>query len=379
MYYKDFNTTTRISRLAMGAMRLPTTHGEPGAPIDYEKAQAIVDYAYENGVNYFDTAYIYHGGESEKFLGKALSKYPRDSYYLADKFNLQANPNFIEQFREQLTRLNTDYIDFYLIHGIQDPSLDTVAKNGCISYFEHLKEEGKIKHLGFSFHGSPAGFKRMVAMHKWDFVMIQLNYYDWTYGDAKELYEILEKENIPVMVMEPLRGGKLATLSQEAEEILKKEEPEKSVASWAMRWLMDLPQVAVVLSGMSDIRQAEDNIKTFKEYKPLNINEKKVLHEACEVYRPTVAVACTDCRYCTDDCPMGLDIPRIIGVYNEVKLDHIWRLSFLGNLPENKRPNACTACGICKTHCPQGLDIPAHMAELNEMNKQMESMMKKND
>jgi len=371
MQYKNVNGTANVSRLAMGAMRLPTTRPEYGAPIDYEKAQNIIDYLYENGVNYFDTAYIYHGGESEKFLGKALSKYERESYYLANKFNIQANPDYAAQFHEQLQRLNTDYIDFYMVHGVQDPLIDFVSESGCLPYFESLKTTGKIKHFGFSFHGSPAGFRKMLKLHKWDFVMIQLNYFDWIYGDAKELYEMLEKENIPVMVMEPLRGGRLGILSPETEMMLKKVEPERSLASWAMRWLMDLPQVLTILSGMSDLSAASDNIKTFKEHKPLNLEEKQILLDVCKIYRPSVAVGCTDCRYCTDYCPMGLDIPRFIRIYNEVKLDHMWRASFLGNLPEGQRAEFCNACGSCLVHCPQNIEIPKYMAELSKMQKQM--------
>lgn len=376
MQYSDFDGKVRLSCLGMGAMRLPVKQNEHDAPIDCDKAQAIIDYAFNHGINYFDTAYIYHNGESETFLGKALSKYPRNSYYLADKFNAMANPNYAEQFQEQLSRLNTDYIDFYLIHGIQDPFVDMVFGSGCIPYFESLKTEGKIKYLGFSFHGSPDALRRMVAMHTWDFVQIQLNYFDWVYGDAKELYEILAQANIPVMVMESVRGGKLASLTQETNAMLIEAEPERSVASWAMRWLMDLPQVAVILSGMSDVSQVEDNIKTFSEYKTLDELQKSILMKACRMYRPSVAVPCTDCRYCCNDCPKELDIPRIISVYNEVKLDDVWRVSFLGNLPEDKRPNACIACGSCIKHCPQGLNIPAYISELSAINAQMESMMR---
>ena len=370
MKYTEFKGI-RISKLAMGAMRLPVKREEKDMPIDYEKAEGIIDYAYGQGVNYFDTAYIYHSGQSEVFLGKALSKYPRGSYYLADKFNASANPDYIKQFQEQLKRLDTDYIDFYMLHGLQDPLIDTVLNSGCIPYFEALKTEGKIKYFGFSFHGSLKGLKRLLHMRSWDFVMIQLNYFDWFYGDAKEFYELLERMNVPVMVMEPVRGGRLAALTPKAEALLKNVEPDKSIASWAMRWLMNLPQVAVVLSGMSDISQAVDNIATFAEYKPLDDIEKKALKEACEIFRPSVAAACTDCRYCISDCPKGLDIPKLIGVYNEVKLDHKWRISFLGNLPEEQKPDACTACGICVKHCPQDLDIPGYMSELTGWSNEM--------
>lgn len=178
------------------------------------------------------------------------------------------------------------------------------------------------------------------------------------------------------MVMEPVRGGRLASLTPAADAMLTEAEPGRSVASWAMRWLMDLPQVSVVLSGMSDIRQVQDNVDTFKEYKPLDERQKKTLMEACELFRPSVAVACTNCRYCVSDCPNGLDIPRIISVYNEVKLDNLWRVSFLNNLSEDNRPTACTGCGSCAKHCPQSFDIPEFMSELSALNEQMERMMR---
>jgi len=366
LQYKNFNDSVRLSRLGMGAMRLPVKEGEVWSAIDYGKAQKIIDYAYNKGINYYDTAYIYHGGKSEVFLSKALSKYPRDSYYLADKYNFMVNIGFEEQFQEQLKRLNTDYIDFYMLHGLQDPLVDRVLEGGCIPYFESLKSEGKIRNFGFSFHGSIEAFRRLVSSHKWDFVMIQLNYYDWAYGDTKELYKILKQENIPIMVMEPLRGGNLASLTPEAETMLSEVEPERSTASWAMRWLFDFPEIAIVLSGMSNVQQAEDNIKTFEEFKLLNDSQKELLMKACELYRHSVAMACTNCRYCIADCPQKLDIPSIISVYNEVKMDMMWRLSFLENLSNDKRPKDCTGCGICVRHCPQGLDIPACMTQLNE-------------
>jgi predicted aldo/keto reductase-like oxidoreductase len=340
--------------------------------IDYTKAQEIIDHAYELGVNYYDTAYIYHGGNSELFLSKALSKYPRDSYYLADKYNLHAKPDYRKQFAEQLERLNTDYIDFYLLHGLQDPNIDFISENDCIPYFESLKAEGKIKYFGFSFHGSPGGFKRLLPMHNWDFVMIQLNYYDWVYGDAKELYEMAAEKNIPIMVMEPLRGGLLASLTEKSEKMLKELEPNRSIASWWMRWIMGLPQITTVLSGMSDINQLKDNIATFTEHKALKENEISVLLEACEIFRPTIAAPCTNCRYCIADCPKGLDIPRLISIYNDVKLNQEWRISFLGNLSSEQQPSNCIVCNICVKRCPQDLDIPSYITELVNLKNETE-------
>lgn len=347
----------------MGAMRFPTLDGR----IDEAKAQAIIDECFNQGVNYFDTAYIYHRGQSERFLSKALAKYPRDRYYLADKFNLQANPDYRAQFEEQRSRLNADVIDFYMLHSVQDPAIPTMLSCGCIQYFDQCKAEGKIKYFGFSFHGSPEGMRAMLKAYAWDFVQIQLNYYDWQYGDAKTLYELVDEAGIPVMVMEPLHGGKLATLTPPACEILTEALPDASIASWGMRWLMGLPRVAVVLSGMSDIAQAKDNIETFTRYLPLDQGEKEALYAACALYRPAVSVACTGCHYCCPHCPMGLDIPRMLAVYNEIKLDSNWRITFLEALPKDKQPIHCIGCGACVHHCPQNLDIPTYIKALAEI------------
>ncbi len=360
-----------VSRLGMGAMRLPVQENQEGKPIDFEAAREIIRRCIEGGINYFDTAYIYHGGHSETFLAKALAEYPRDSYFLADKFNLQANPDFRAQFAQQLERLNTDYIDFYLLHGIQDSSEEPMLQSGCIEYFREMKAQEKIRHFGFSFHGSPDSLRRLLAAGPWDFVQIQLNYMDWLFEDAKELYEILDQAGIPILVMEPLRGGRLASLNPQTAEKLLAAQPGKSLASWGMRWLMRLPRVAVVLSGMSNPDQARDNIATFSEGKPLSEEESALLMQVCQEYRASVAVACTGCRYCTDDCPMGLDIPRILNIYNAIKLDSEWRASLLYSLPEGKRPDSCIGCGACTGHCPQSFDIPAYMAELAEIMKRV--------
>lgn len=210
MQYKNFKNEISLSRLGMGAMRLPTCGSS--ADIDYEKAQAIIDSAMKSGINYYDTAYIYHGGRSEEFLGAALAKYPRDSFYVADKFNFQAEPDYRKQFAEQLRRLKMDRIDFYLLHGIQDSFVDDILASGAIEYFDSLKKEGKIRYFGFSFHGSPQALRKLIDAYPWDFVQMQLNYYDWYCTGAKELYDILEQANIPVMVMEPVHGGMLARL-----------------------------------------------------------------------------------------------------------------------------------------------------------------------
>ena len=368
MKYKEFKDEIKLSRLGMGNMRLPVLNNDDGQ-IDYEKAKAIIDLCIKSGVNYFDTAYIYHNSKSEEFVGKALAEYPRDSYYVADKFNMMANPDYRVQFQEQLDRLGMERIDFYLIHGVQDALVDGLSQSGCIGYFHSLKAEGKICYLGFSFHGTPEALRRTLNLYSWDFVQIQLNYYDWYFVEAKELYEILTEENIPVMVMEPVHGGLLANMEEKAGAILKGAAPDKSLASWAMRWVMSLDNVQVVLSGMSELSQVEDNLHTFDEAMPLSDSDREKIKEAAAIQHAAVAVACTNCRYCCPNCPAKLDIPTLIKAYNDAKIGGAWRLSSLMSFPQEKWPVACVGCGVCKEHCPQSFDIPTYMGEMKEMLK----------
>lgn len=369
MQYKEFKDGIHLSRLGMGVMRLPVV-GQDDAVIDYKKAKEIIDLCMQSGINYYDTAYIYHGGKSEEFIGKALAGYPRESYYVADKFNLQANADYQAQFSEQLERLCMDYIDFYLLHGIQDNFADSMLDCGCIYYFDRMKQQGKIRYLGFSFHGSPGRLMEIIKVYPWDFVQIQLNYYDWYFGDAKELYEILTKAGIPVMVMEPVHGGLLANLTEKAGAKLRTAAPDQSLASWAMRWVMNLDNVQVILSGMSDITQVYDNIKTFHSQLPLTETEQERIKEAAWIQHSSIAVACTSCRYCCPNCPQELDIPLLLKAYNEAKVGGAWRLGSLYTLPEEKKPSACIRCGSCTEHCPQGYHIPEYMEEMKNMMEQ---------
>ena len=319
------------------------------------------------GVNYYDTAYIYHGGESEVFTGKALAEYPRDSYYVADKYNLDAEPDYTKQFPEQLRRLNMERIDFYLLHGVMDHNIDTFMNNGCLEYFDGMKAEGRIRYFGFSFHGTPNALRRMVSLREWDFVQIQLNYYDYLHGNAKELYEILDEAGIPVMVMEPVRGGLLAKLNDDSAAVLKNAAPENSLASWAMRWVKGLDRVQVVLSGMNGLDQLEDNAAVFSNSDAMSESDMAAVAKAALILRDSIAVPCTACRYCTDGCPMALDIPRLMHMYNEAKLGGAWRLSGLQDLPAEKLPAACISCGACTGVCPQSIDIPGYMRKLADM------------
>ena len=359
----------RLSQLGMGAMRLPQT--EPGfaKPIDEPKAMELIDYCISQGGNYFDTAYIYHMGQSEVLLGKALSRYSRDSFYVADKFNVQAEPDYQKQLARQLERLQMEHIDFYLLHGVTDKLISDYLERGAPEYFREQKRLGKIRYFGFSFHGSPNALRKMLARGPWDFVQIQLNYYDWFHGTAREQYEILREHNIPVLVMEPAHGGMLADLPEEGRNLLLTADPGASPASWAFRFLRSLPGIAVVLSGMSALEQAADNIRTFSDNKFLSEPELSLVRQVSDIIHDLYAVPCTGCRYCCTDCPQHLDIPFLLTAFNEYRTGgeqnlSSWRLARLGALPEDKRPSACIGCGTCTAHCPQGLDVPAYMNEM---------------
>jgi predicted aldo/keto reductase-like oxidoreductase len=367
MIYKTFRDGVKLSRLGMGNMRLPTQNGM--GPIDREKAQAIIDYAITKGINYFDTAYVYHNGESEKFLGEALKKYPRESYYLATKFFVLANPDVKAVFEEQLARLQTDYIDFYLLHamGMNPPERYLDKQHGIMNYLLDQKKAGRIRYLGFSFHGSPEQLENSLNAYDWDFVQIQLNYLDWTLQDAKKLYEMITERNIPVIVMEPCRGGRLASLSPETDAILKAAQPERSIASWAFRWLMRLDNVHVILSGMSSMEQIIDNVNTFEKDDPLTDEMSEILMNAGEMLLKQLNVPCTSCRYCCEECPQGLDIPGLLSIYNEYALTQSpMALMGLGRMEKGKKPEDCIECGNCMKHCPQSIGIPEVMKKLAE-------------
>ncbi len=364
MEKKKFQSIT-LSRLGMGNMRLPLRNDLEGSPIDREKAQQIIDCAMENGVNYYDTAYVYNSGDSEKFLGEAMGKYPRDSFYLATKFNIGANPDYKQVFRQQCERCGTDHFDFYLVHAVMDHNYKKYEESGCIEYFKELKRQGKIKYLGFSNHSSPQTLKYFRDLYDWDFIQLQLNYYDWKYGTAKEEYEICTEKNIPVIVMEPVRGGRLADLTPEANSLLKAAHPEWSIASWAFRWVRSLEGVQVVLSGMSNMEQIKDNIGTFNSEQALSEKDISTLMQACDMFRNQMQIPCTKCRYCCDDCPAKIDIPAVLMIYNNYKLSGDWILDGLRK-SEKPGPLNCVGCKKCVGHCPQSIKIPDIMAELKE-------------
>ena len=360
----------RLGLLGFGTMRLPT-HAD--GSIDEAQVAEMTAYALEHGVNYFDTAYPYHGGESERVIGRVLSKYPRDSWYLATKYPghqiSSTGYDPAEIFEEQLQKCGVEYFDFYLLHNVYEKSMEVYLdpKWGIIDYFKEQKRLGRIKHLGFSCHAETKGLKEFLDAcgEDMEFCQIQLNYLDWTLQDAKGKYDLLTERGIPVWVMEPVRGGRLASLSDAEEAKLKALRPEDSVASWGFRFLQALPNVKVVLSGMSSMEQMVDNVKTFSEDKPLTAEETALLLDIAEGMKDSIP--CTACRYCCDGCPAGLDIPGLISTYNELRfspaVNVAMRIEFM---PEDKKPTACIGCGQCTRMCPQNIDVPGALKDFAE-------------
>ena len=368
MEFKAFQDI-KLSRLGMGNMRLPVENDKEGAPIDYKRAQEIIDYAMEQGINYYDTAYVYHNKSSEDFLGVAMKKYDRGSYYLATKYAIAANEDFKACFEEQLEKLQTSYIDFYLIHNVNDRNIDQYIESGCIEYFEQEKAAGRIKYLGFSCHGTPATLERFASYRDWDFAQIQLNYYDWEFATTKEEYDILVNHNIPIMVMEPVRGGKLANLPEEAAAKLPLHEG-WSHASYGFHFVKALPQVQVILSGMSTLEQMKDNVNTFSDEYALTEQECDKMAEVARAFKHCMTVPCTACRYCCDDCPSKIDIPKFIELYNKYKMDGAWGMKeALQKVESEGTPEDCIGCGTCTGHCPQNIEVPGIMSELKELMK----------
>ena len=371
MIYRDFQGL-KLSALGFGTMRLPTIGGVY-SKIDEKAAAEMFDYAIQHGVNYFDTAWGYHDGESENTDGKILSKYPRESFYLASKFPGYDLSNFgrVEEiFEKQLKKCRVDYFDFYLFHNVCEMNIDAYLneeKYGTYSYLMEQKKNGRIRHLGFSAHGSLAVIERFLEKYGKDmeFCQLQINYLDWEFQNAKGKVELLKKYNIPVWVMEPVRGGKLASLAAEDEKKLKSLRPDDSIASWAFRFLQALPEVKVILSGMSDMKQVKDNIKTFEEAKPLNAEESAALDAIAREMLAKTSLPCTACRYCTSHCPKHLDIPELIKLYNEHRFTGGGFIApmVVSALTEEKRPSACIGCRSCEKVCPQQIKISEMMKD----------------
>lgn len=355
-----------LSLLGMGCMRLPQTAEKA---IDEAVATAMVDEALARGVNYFDTAYFYHDGKSESFLGRALvARHDRDSFYLATKMPvslLEVPEDAPRIFDEQLARLQTDHFDFYLCHALSAANFEKMEKLGLYDFLQKKKAEGAIRHLGFSFHDSPEVLETICSAHDWEFAQLQLNYLDWEMQRSREQYEVLRRHGLPCIVMEPVRGGALADLGEEANGILAAARPDWSPAAWALRFAASLEGVMVVLSGMSSPAQLADNLRTFEAFAPLSGEERAVLDQALEAFRRRTFLPCTSCRYCAD-CPQAIDIPTVFARYNQYALHHSadFLHKQLQELPEGHRPADCISCGLCASRCPQHIAIPEKMAEI---------------
>ena len=370
MIYKDFKGK-RISLYGMGAMRLPVIDGDDSR-IDEAATFEMVDYAMEHGVNYFDTAWGYHGGNSETVMGKALARHPRESYYLADKFPGYdpSNMDKVEEiFEEQLRKCNVDHFDFYLIHNVCELNIDAYLdpKYGIHDYLMEQKRNGRIAHLGFSVHGSYDVMKRFLDAYGEDmeFCQVQLNYVDWEFQDAKAKVELLRSMGIPCWVMEPVRGGRLANLSDAEADVLKGMRPDEAPVAWAFRFLQSLPEVTVILSGASSMEQMRQNITICEEDRPLDGKEMEYLLALGRSMVDAKAAPCTACKYCLSHCPKGIDIPRMIELYNE----HVFTGGgfiapmALAAVPQDRQPSACVGCGKCAEVCPQRIDIPGIMKD----------------
>ena len=374
MIYNNFKGKS-ISALGFGTMRLPTVDGD-NAKIDQAKVNEMFDYAIAHGVNYFDTAWGYHSGMSEIAVGEALKRHKRDEFYLATKFpgydvsNMGKAP---EIFARQLEKCQVEYFDFYLVHNVCEANIEYYLdpKYKTVEYLLEEKKNGRIKHLGFSTHATFENFKRFLDMYGevMEFCQIQLNYLDYEFQDAKAKIEYLRELNIPVWVMEPVRGGRLTNLSEGELNDLHKIRNDESAPALAFRFVQSIPEVTVTLSGMSSFEQVKENIETYKEAKPFNAGEmQKILSLGKKM---TECVPCTSCRYCTEYCPQGLDIPKLISLYNEQVFSgggFIVSMS-LGSLPEDKRPSACIGCGACQAVCPQNIKIPEIFSDFVERRK----------
>ncbi len=365
-----------VSLLGFGCMRFPFSGGEP----DMEKVQEMISRAYESGVNYYDTAYVYNGGKSEEAIGRALKRYPRESYYLADKLPIwcaETEEDLQKLFDTSLRRLGVEYIDFYLLHSQGKENWEKVQKLHAVEFCEKLRAQGKIRHLGFSFHDKPAVFREILGAHDWDFVQIQLNYLDWEAQRASELYEAAEAKGVPCIVMEPLRGGSLANPPEHIAEVFRKAEPERSVASFGLRYCASLPNVKVILSGMSTLAQVEDNLATFSDMKPLSQAERGLIGQARALIAKQPRIGCTACRYCMP-CPSGVNIPSMFHLYNEyMQLYDKGGLNWQVKEGDYRTagPDQCVRCGACMSHCPQHLEIPDELVRVKrEVEKALSSV-----
>ena len=367
MEFREFEKLgIKTSLLGFGCMRFPLNKD---GSIDEVRSEQMLDAAYRRGVNYFDTAYVYHEGNSELFTGRILDKYDRSTYYLATKLPIWAVESVADAeriFREQLKKLHKDYIDFYLLHSFNRETFDKMVRLGILEYMDRLKTEGKIKYLGFSFHDDYEAFEHILRFRSWDFCQIQLNYMDTEIQAGMKGYQLAQELEVPLVIMEPVKGGSIAKLPDTAAAIFESANPGKSPASWALRWVGSLPNVKVILSGMSDETQVADNLETFEHFTPLSSTEYQTIEKVALILKNRVRNGCTGCSYCMP-CPAGVDIPRSFDLWNDYgrygnKGDIRWQWTF--NFEEDKKAKNCADCGQCEEACPQKLSIREHLKQV---------------
>lgn len=371
MIYNKFQDL-RLSALGMGNMRLPIVDGNDSR-IDVEKAREMIAYCMEAGINYYDTAFGYHGGNSELVVGELLKNYDRDSFYLASKFpgyDMSNMPKVKEIFEKQLEKCQVDHFDFYLFHNVCEMNVDAYLnpEYGIFDYLMEQKRNGRIRHLGFSAHGDMECITKFLNAYGKDmeFAQIELNYFDYKFQNAKGKVELLNQWNIPIWVMEPVRGGQLATLSEEAVEKLGKARPDETVPAWAFRFLQSIPGVTMTLSGMSNMDQLKANVQTYAQNKPLNDEEMNLILQIADDMIRKTTVPCTGCHYCVTKCPKKLDIPFLLKLYNEAMVsgsgDFIAPMA-LASVAPDKQPECCINCHSCEKVCPQTIHIPEHLSK----------------
>ena len=404
-YRVNHNNNDRVSLLGYGCMRWPMVPNPSGQGeiVDQESVNRLIDFALEHGVNYFDTSPAYCQGYSEGATGEALSRYPREKYLIATKLSNFAPSTWsregsIKMYHDSFKELRVDVIDYYLLHSIGNGGIETFnrryVENGMIDYLIKEREAGRIRNLGFSFHGTKEVFDQVLAMHEqvhWDFVQIQLNYVDWRHAsganvNADYLYAELVKRNIPAIIMEPLLGGRLSNVPEHIMMRLKEQRPDESVASWAFRFAGSHENVLTVLSGMTYMEHLQDNLLTYSPLVPLNEQDYVFLEETAQLMLQYPTIPCNDCKYCMP-CPYGIDIPGVLLHYNKCvnegnvsrssqddnykKARRAFLIGYDRSVPRLRQADHCIGCAQCNEHCPQSIDIPAEMQRINNFVEQL--------
>ncbi len=360
----------KIAKLGFGLMRLPQT----GDDIDTSEAIKMVDTFMERGFNYFDTAYVYIGGKSEEFVKTALSsRYDREKYLLATKMPLwcvKEEADLEKIFCKQLERTGVEYFDFYLVHNITTEGLKKIDRFNAWDFVRRKKEEGKVRHIGFSFHDTADVLEKILKEHpEMEFVQLQINYADWDSDtvQSEACYKVARKYNKPVIIMEPVKGGSLAVLPDGARDIFKAHDADATIASWAVRFAASLPGVMCVLSGMSDMKQLDDNTTFMQQMKPLDDEERKVIDRVREYLAKVPVIPCTSCKYCVEGCPVGIDIPEMFGIKNNYIRYNSFDSTKASYMREDVKAGACVSCGKCKAICPQHIDIPEELKQIAQL------------